>query len=70
MHDIGNVADGNCVLRLARIQPGPHRSGDLAVQSRNGVGAPRELERQNGHAEFLLRIAWILATERHEAFMG
>ena len=56
MHAVGNVADGNLVLRLAADTARPHRAGHLAVQRRNGVGAPRQLQAQHGHAELFVTI--------------
>ena len=40
VHAIGDVADRNGIFRFARIQPRPHRPGDLAVQCGNRIGAP------------------------------
>ena len=39
---------------LARIEPGPHRPRDAAVQRRHRVGAVRQLQRQHRHAERLV----------------
>jgi hypothetical protein len=63
MHAIGNMSDGNFVLRLAGIEAGPHGSGYLAVQSGNCVGAPREFQAKDCHAEIFAGVAGILASQ-------
>src|SRR5581483_188324 len=66
MHAIRDVPDGNRIFRTARIQAGPHGARHLAVQSGNRVGAARELEPKDRHAEFFVWIARILPAQCHE----
>ena len=32
MHSVGDVTDGDCLLGFARVEPGPHGPGNLAVE--------------------------------------
>ncbi len=68
VNSVGDVADGNFVLRLAGAEAGPHGAGDFAVQGGNGIGAAREPEAEHGHAKKFLLIAGLLAAQAHEAF--
>ena len=38
----------------------------FAVKRRNGIRAPRELQAKHGHAELLVMVAGILASELHQ----
>ena len=69
VHAVGDVADGHFLLGLAGIEPRPHGAGDLAMQGRNGIGAPRKLQAQHGHAELFEIVVRIHASQRHELFV-
>ncbi len=53
MDPVGDVADGNLVLRDARPQTPPHLAGHLAVQLADAVPEGRHAEGQHRHAEWL-----------------
>ena len=56
MDAVGDVADGNLVLRHARIKRLPHVAADLAVQFAHGVGRARQFQRQHRHAKRLVGV--------------
>ena len=66
VHAVGDVPDGNLVFGLARIEPGPHMPGHLAMQRGDGIGAARQSQAQDGHAKVLILIAWVLPSQLHE----
>ena len=70
MHAVGDVADGNGVRGLAGKERPPHLARDLAVQRRDGVGAARELQAEDGHAERFLVVGGIDAAEAHEILVS
>ena len=51
MHAVGDVADRNFFFDAPRPQVGPHAPRNVAVQRAHGVGPPRKLEADHGHAE-------------------
>ena len=57
---------GHFFLAAARIERRPHRARHLAVQRGHGVGAPRKLQREHGHAERLAVVVRLDAAEAHE----
>ncbi len=70
VHAVGDVPDGNFVFGLAGIEAGPHGARHFAVQRGNGIGAAREFQAQHGHAEIFVRVAGILASQRHQPLVG
>src|SRR6266852_141230 len=69
MYAIGDVSDGDFVLRLAGIETAPHMPGHFSMQSGDRVGAAGESQAQYGHAEILVVIAGILSPQFHELFL-
>src|SRR5580765_3090660 len=69
MHTIRDVSDWNLVFRLALIKASPHGAGNLAVQSRDSIGTPRESKSQHCHAEKFVGIRGLLAPETKQAFL-
>src|SRR6266849_565705 len=69
MYAVGDVSDGDFVLRLAGIETAPHMPGHFSMQSGDRVGAAGESQAQYGHAEILVVIAGILSPQFHELFL-
>jgi len=69
MDAVGNVSDGNRVFEFAGEESGPHSAGDFTVQRGNGIGVPRELQAEHGHAETFVAFG-MLAPQGHEVFFG
>ena len=63
---VGDVADGDFFFDAPRPEVGPHAAGDVAVQSADGVGAARELEADDRHAERFVFVLRFDAAEAHE----
>ncbi len=70
MHAIRNVADGHFILRFAGNETGPHGARYFSVQGGNRVGVTGEPKPEHCHAEGFLQIAWLLASQSHQAFLG
>ena len=66
MHAVGDVADGNLILRDTRPDGLPHLSGDLSVQLADSVAGGRHAQRQHRHAELFGVVGRILPAERQE----
>lgn len=60
---VGDVADRDAVFAAIRVERAPHRTGDLAVQRRDGVGAVARLEREDRHAESFVAVRRVHASE-------
>src|ERR1700689_287753 len=58
MNSVSDVSNGNLVFRLPRTEPGPHRSGYLAVQGGNCIDTARKSQTQHRHTESLLLVVW------------
>ena len=69
MDAVGHVADRHVVHRSLRIKAVPHLAADPAVQLAHAVGGARRLERQHGHAEFLVVVVRVHAAKRKQ-FVG
>ena len=67
---VGDVADGDLLLGPPRPEMGPHPPRDVAVQVAHGVGPPRELQPQHGHAERLVVVLRLDAAQAHQLFEG
>ena len=67
---VGDVADGDLLLRPPRPEMGPHPPRDVAVQVAHGVGPPRELQPQHGHAERLVLVLRLDAAQAHQLLEG
>ncbi len=63
---VGDVADGDFLFHPPRPEVGPHPPGDAAVQAAHGVGPPRELQPEDGHAEILALVLRFDAAEAHQ----
>ena len=63
---VGDVADGHLLLGSSREERRPHGARDLAVQRRHRVGAARQLQREDRHAEPFVRIGRVDASERQQ----
>ena len=63
---VGDVADGDFLLDAPRPEMGPHAARDVAVQRAHGVGAPRELQADDGHAERFVLVLRLDAAEAHQ----
>ena len=63
---VGDVADRHLLLGSTRKERRPHRARHLAVQRRHGIGAARQLQREDRHAEAFVRIGRIDASERQQ----
>ena len=70
VHAVGDVPDGNFVLGLAGIEAGPHMPGNFSMQSGDSVGAARESQTQDGHAEVFVVVSGILPSQLHQLFLG
>src|SRR5579862_1073746 len=70
MHTICDVPDWNIVFQLVAEQSSPHGAGYFGMQRRYRIGAPREPQRQHGHAKQLITITGVLAAQPHETFLG
>ena len=70
VHAVGDVPDGNFVFGLAFVKARPHIAGDLAMKSGNGVGAPRKAEGEHRHAEGLVGVVRLLATQSQQALLA
>ena len=60
MHAVGDVADGNLILRNTRPDRLPHPAGDLPVQRTDSIGRGRHAQRQHGHAELFGVVGGVL----------
>ena len=69
MNAVGDVSDGHRVFQFAREKSSPHGAGNFAVQRGNGVGVPRQLQAEHGHAETFVAVG-MFASQRHETFLG
>ena len=63
---IGDVADRQRALKLPAIESPPHGAGDVAMQRRDGVGMPRELQPDHRHAEILVLVSGVFAPQSHQ----
>ncbi len=70
MHAVGDVPDGNFFLDPPGPEVGPHPPRDVAVQVAHGVGPPRQLQPQHGHAECLVLVLRLDPAEAHQLFGG
>ena len=66
MHAVGDMADGNFLFHPPRPEMGPHPAGDVTVQGADGIGPPRELQPQHGHAEGFALVVGLDAAQPHE----
>ena len=60
MHAVGDVADGNLILRDTRPDGLPHSPGDLPVQRADSIGRGRHAQRQHRHAELFGVVGGVL----------
>ena len=70
VHAVGDVADGNFFFHAPRPQVGPHPPRDVAVQATDGVGPPRQLEPQHGHAEAFALVVRLDAAQAHQLLVA
>ena len=63
---VGHVADRHFVHRRLRIKAVPHLAADLPVQLAHAVGRARRLEREHGHAKFLVVVVRIHPAKREQ----
>ena len=69
MHAVGDVADGNLILAVAkRVQHLPHAAAHAAVQRADAVGLARTFQRQDRHAKRLPLVGRVHPAQRQQCF--
>ena len=63
---VGDMADGDLLDRLVRIQAMPHVPADAPMQFADGIGRAGELQRQHRHAKRLLVVLRIDPAQLHQ----
>ena len=67
---VGDVPDRHLLLDPPGPEVGPHLAADVAVEGANGIGPPRHLQAEHGHAEQLAGIVGLDAAQAHELVVG
>src|ERR1039457_6983411 len=63
MHPVGDVTDGDLILRHAGPNGFPHAAADLAVEFADAIAGRRRAQRKDGHAELLIGGLRVLAPQ-------
>ena len=70
MDTVGDMGDGNLVLRHCGPEHLPHTARDLAVTRADPIGASREPQCQRRHTELLTVICGVLPAKSEELAAG
>ncbi len=66
MHSVGDMADGNFLFLLTRVEFLPHFPADLPVELAHTVGVAAAFQGQHRHAEELILILGMHLAHLHD----